>query len=225
MCESSCRPLFAPLLLSLSLHAVLLAVWPAVDAVPALAARRGIEARLVVTPSVRFVSAPAPVVADVVTAAPPLADTGRKRPAARRGSPPADPLAKQGKGTRSVAAHERSPAPPASDAADEAPAVADVLRQYRLTLAIAARRYQSYPELASRQAWQGTANVAVDIGGVGGAPRVVLLRSSGHPVLDAQAVEMLDQAARATAFPEVLKTRARRIVMPVEFRLNDGNDR
>lgn len=225
MCEPSCRPLLAPLLLSLSLHAVLLAVGPAVDAVPALAARRSIAARLVVTPSVRVARVPVPVVADVVTAAAPkLADTGSKRPAARRGSLSADPLANQGKGRRGVAAPQRSPAP-ASEAADEAPAVADALRQYRLTLAIAARRYQSYPELASRQALQGTASVAVDIGGVGGALGVVLLRSSGHPVLDAQAVEMIDQAARATAFPEVLKTRPRRIVMPVEFSLNDGSDR
>ena len=97
----------------------------------------------------------------------------------------------------------------------------DDLRQYRLSLASAARRFKRYPALASQRGWEGTAEVALNISASAPIPEVVLVRSSGRSVLDEQALEMLGQAARVTALPEGLKARDFRIVLPVQFSLEN----
>ena len=97
----------------------------------------------------------------------------------------------------------------------------DDLRQYRLSLASAARRFKRYPALASQRGWEGTAEVALTISASAPIPEVVLVRSSGRSVLDEQALEMLGQAARVTALPEGLKARDFRIVLPVQFSLEN----
>lgn len=97
----------------------------------------------------------------------------------------------------------------------------DDLRQYRLSLASAARRFKRYPALASQRGWEGTAEVALNISASAPIPEVVLVRSSGRSVLDEQALEMLGQAVRVTALPEGLKARDFRIVLPVQFSLEN----
>jgi len=98
----------------------------------------------------------------------------------------------------------------------------DELRQYRLALAIAARRFKHYPAMARERGWEGTAEVALSLGGQRPVPEVALARSSGHAVLDRQAQEMIAQAARATVLPESLKGRDLRLSLPVQFSL-DGD--
>ena len=97
----------------------------------------------------------------------------------------------------------------------------DDLRQYRLSLASAARRFKRYPVLASQRGWEGTAEVALNVSAAAPMPEAVLLRSSGHAVLDEQALAMLSQAARVTALPEGLRARDFRIVLPVQFSLEN----
>ena len=97
----------------------------------------------------------------------------------------------------------------------------DDLRQYRLSLASAARRFKRYPALASQRGWEGTAEVALNVSALSPLPEVVLVHSSGRSVLDEQALEMLGQAARITALPEGLKARDFRIVLPVQFSLEN----
>lgn len=96
---------------------------------------------------------------------------------------------------------------------------ADDLRQYRISLAIAARRFKRYPALARERGWEGTAEVALTVNARLPEPDVTLLRSSGHVALDRQAQEMMAQAARAAVLPESLKGRDFRIVLPVQFSL------
>jgi protein TonB len=99
---------------------------------------------------------------------------------------------------------------------------ADDLRQYRISLAIAARRFKRYPALARERGWEGTAEVTLTVSAHLPEPDVTLLRSSGHAALDRQAQEMMVQAARAAVLPDTLKGRDFRIVLPVQFSL-DGN--
>lgn len=110
---------------------------------------------------------------------------------------------------------------PAPDAAREGVS-ADDLRQYRLSLAISARRFKRYPLLARERGWEGTAEVALDVNPLLPVPKVVLVRSSGRGVLDDQALEMMTQAARVTSLPESLKGRDFRVLLPVKFSL-DGD--
>lgn len=99
---------------------------------------------------------------------------------------------------------------------------ANDLRQYRLSLAIAARRFKLYPAMARERGWEGTAEVALTVRAHQSEPEVVLVRSSGYPSLDRQAQEMMAQAARATMLPESLKGRDLRLLLPVQFSL-EGN--
>ena len=96
---------------------------------------------------------------------------------------------------------------------------ADDLRQYRVELAIAARRFKRYPGLARERGWEGVTEVALSVSAHLPVPEVILVRSSGHPVLDRQAVEMMTQAARAAVLPESLRGRDLRIMLPVRFSL------
>lgn len=98
----------------------------------------------------------------------------------------------------------------------------DDLRQYRLALAIAARRFKHYPATARERGWEGTAEVALTVGVQRSVPEIALARSSGHAALDRQAQEMIAQAARATVLPERLKGRDLRLLLPVQFSL-DGD--
>jgi len=99
---------------------------------------------------------------------------------------------------------------------------ADDLRQYRIELAIASRRYKRYPALARERGWQGRVEVAVSVTAWQPRPQFSLARSSGHATLDRQAVAMLEQASSDTTLPAGLRGRDFRILLPVEFTLDDA---
>lgn len=97
---------------------------------------------------------------------------------------------------------------------------ADDLRQYRVSLAVAARRFKRYPSLARERGWEGTVDVAVTILSHRSQLEVSMLRSSGHALLDEQALEMLRHAAGVTVLPSGLQGRDFRMVLPVRFSLD-----
>ena len=96
---------------------------------------------------------------------------------------------------------------------------ADDVRQFRVSLASAARRFKRYPPLARERGWEGSADVSITLHARVPVPEVALTRSSGHRLLDDQAVDMLMQAVRATEVPEGLRGRDLRLVLPVRFNL------
>ena len=97
----------------------------------------------------------------------------------------------------------------------------DELRDYRLNLSREARRYKRYPAFARQQGMEGVAVIVV-IGRAGGAvPQVSLNRSSGHEVLDRQAIDMLGLAVRAASVPGTLSGHDFSLEMPVHFSLED----
>lgn len=98
---------------------------------------------------------------------------------------------------------------------------ADELRQYRVALAIAARRFKRYPPLARERGWQGSVEVALSSSNSAPRPQLTLSRSSGHVALDEQALAMIEQAAANTLLPEGLRGRNFRVLLPIEFSLDD----
>jgi protein TonB len=96
---------------------------------------------------------------------------------------------------------------------------ADDVRQYRVSLATAARSFKRYPALARERGWEGVVEVAIDGNVLLPVPQVVLMRSSGRTILDEQALEMMTQAARATTLPDGLRGRDFRILLPVKYSL------
>lgn len=104
-----------------------------------------------------------------------------------------------------VAALESAPASAPSPPAAPAPAPETLSRdQYRVRLIDEARRHKRYPPLARENNWQGDVRVSVAIA-ANGRPSVTLQGSSGHEVLDRQALEMFTQAARAVPVPPALR--------------------
>lgn len=103
----------------------------------------------------------------------------------------------------------------------EAGVDANGLRQYRLRLAAAARRFKLYPPQAQENGWSGTAEVRVAIAANGVPQPPQLLRSSGHQLLDAVALDMLGNAALRTAVPASLRGQSFSVPLPVVFDLND----
>lgn len=134
--------------------------------------------------------------------------------------------------TKSAAAHLPAPqsavAPAPTTAALATPSTllsegvsADELRQYRVALAIAARRFKRYPPLARERGWQGSVEVALSSSNSAPRPQLTLSRSSGHVALDEQALAMIEQAAANTLLPEDLRGRNFRLLLPIEFSLDD----
>ena len=247
MIPSSRRTLVLALVVSLLLHAVLLSsalrLFPlrlevAATSLKAELRERGAAGSAPGAPLPHLAnegakpSSPRAASAPQVVASPVAAVAAEPLSAAREDSPSAPPAA-----TGSVS----GAVPPPSSASGAAPNVSpgaasatapavgrsgvsgDDLRQYRLSLASAARRFKRYPALATQRGWEGTVEVALNVSALAPVPEVVLVRSSGRSVLDEQALEMLSQAARVTALPDGLRARDFRIVLPVQFSLE--NDR
>lgn len=120
-----------------------------------------------------------------------------------------------------------APAPAASEpaqggASNLAEAVsADSLREYRIELASAARRFRNYPAIARIRGWEGVAEVVVSVSAGVLLPSLKLVRTSGHPVLDEQAMEMLSRAVAATPLPASLRGRSFTVPMPIRFSLEE----
>lgn len=210
--------------LAISLAAHVLLLWP--DAPRRLPERAAGAIEATLRPMVEA-AAPAPGPAAVAESAPTPQRPRTPAATAPAAVPPAptlsmpSPLAGNdstgGVAERSAPVAVISPAATAVAAPGEGAGFdADGLRQYRLELAREARRYKRYPERALLAGIGGTVEVRVEHD-----PRAVpvarLVRSSGHDLLDAAALEMMRQAAPRTAVPEPLRGRAFAVSLPVIF--------
>lgn len=132
--------------------------------------------------------------------------------------------------TRDAAARsENHPAPVAAAAAAPSGPVASVsaapagerfgegVREYRLALAVQAKRYKRYPPRAMEAGIGGTAEVRISVAAAGRAAEILLSSSSGDETLDAAALEMMKRAAPRTAVPESLRDRSFAVDLPIIF--------
>ena len=98
---------------------------------------------------------------------------------------------------------------------------ADSLRQYRIALAGVALRFRHYPALARSRGWEGVVEVTVVINAATPVPNLKLEKSSGYPLLDEQAMEMLGVAIARVPLPEDLRGKDLQVAMPIRFSLDD----
>jgi periplasmic protein TonB len=96
---------------------------------------------------------------------------------------------------------------------------AEGLRAYRVALAGEARRYKRYPPRAIEAGWSGTTELRVSMAPGQAVPAVQLSQSSGYPVLDEAALDMLRRALPATPIPASLRERAFSVDLPIVFDL------
>jgi len=109
---------------------------------------------------------------------------------------------------------------PASSASEVDSGTLDV---YRRALIVATRRYKRYPAIAMEKGWQGKVEVHMVIGANGMLARASIKTSSGHEVLDNQAVRMLKKGKTTVQIPPGLRGREFSVDVPVIFSLDNPN--
>lgn len=80
-------------------------------------------------------------------------------------------------------------------------------------------KHKQYPRIAQMRGWQGIAKVELHLDSDGRITSSSVSESSGHEILDKQALEMVRKASPLPPPPEALRGRAFTIVVPVAFRL------
>jgi protein TonB len=166
------------------------------------------EAKPAVQPAVKPVPSPRP--APVVEAAP----QAPSRPAPEAPVAPA-PAAEPAQAVASQAAPAAAPA-----ARPGAEVDADSVGRFRLLVIEEAKKLKRYPRAARDNNWEGRANVRVTYGRDGRRASVLIVRSSGHEVLDREA---LDTVAKAdVAVPAALRGKEFAFEIEVIFNLSES---
>lgn len=96
------------------------------------------------------------------------------------------------------------------------------LRQYHMALGRMAARFKRYPARAREAGWEGRVPLRVTVSEAGVPVGVVITGSSGFPVLDEAALEMMRLAAGHTPVPESLRGRSFAIDLAVDYSLTEG---
>jgi protein TonB len=174
--------------------------------------------------------APAPAPASPAAAAPPApaaaAPVEHAAPAPSPAAEPAPvapagtPAARAGAGGEpALALGVPTLAPrPGDDAAE-----AGSLAQYRLALIGAAKRLKHYPAQAIDRGLEGRVDVRLVVGADGAPAAVSVKRSSGHEVLDRQAVDTIRRAIAATPIPPALRDREIVVEIPLLYELKSAS--
>lgn len=219
-------PLQAALLLSALLHACALGWLPGLER---MTSEAPLPLRILLPPLL-----PAPVPMDSVAVPPASLPMPHKRPAG-----PATVFAPMAPQTIAfpTRADEMSPARvasaverpasvtpvevPASNRVPTATAVVDTqaLADYGRSVAGSVAIHQRYPKIAQMRQWQGTTTLQLEFAADGRLVETRVLSSSGHDVLDRQALDMLRAAQPLPPLPPALAGRALTVNVPVVFRL------
>jgi len=170
------------------------------------------------TPRREAVAKPAPKAVPQPRARPKPEPRIEGRPAgADKSAAPALPRAAAPSAPATATTH----AAPSSAASPSVPVDADVLSRYRLQLIGVARRYKRYPRAAIDNQWEGAAEVAMVIGVNGRIRDMTISQSSGHAVLDRQAIDMFRKAKPLVPIPPALRGREFRVTLKAIYSLRD----
>jgi protein TonB len=91
---------------------------------------------------------------------------------------------------------------------------------YSNLLASAISKYKQYPKLAQVRGWQGIVIVEIEMSPTGAVLSMIIKKSSGYDILDAEAMQMIQRAMPLPQPPESLKSKNFTVLVPVSFQLN-----
>ena len=146
--------------------------------------------------------------------APPPAAT--PAPAADPLPAPASPPSAASAPPAAAASAPAAPAQPRASADDQA----DSIARFRMLVIDAAKKHMRYPRVARDNNWEGRASVRVTYGADGRRGSIAIVRSSGHEVLDRQAIETIKQGDPPV--PAALRGKEFAFDIPVIFNLEDA---
>lgn len=86
----------------------------------------------------------------------------------------------------------------------------------------ATRRYRRYPAQAMEKGWQGRVEIRLVIGANGMTQSYVIRTSSGFPLLDETALDMVKKGRPLVQVPPSLRGREFTVDVPVVFDLKSG---
>jgi protein TonB len=111
-------------------------------------------------------------------------------------------------------------APAAAPPAPPPPALDPRLRSdYAQRITAAAERYKVYPRVAIDNNWRGEVELVMAIGADGRVASLRVTKSSGHRVLDDQALDMFARAKPGVRLPAALRGQAFELELRAVFRL------
>ena len=218
-------PIRIALLASVVIHGVALGWLPGISVRPDTSQSRQVQVRLVAPIEARPVAvAPAPTFSPPAQAVrhDPLPTATREAPILTRPGPeaageftvrrddPAPPVAVPPEAPRAIPA----PVPPRAAAID-----AGALAAYGRELAGAVASHQRYPRAALMRQWQGTAVLQLELAADGRLLGVRVISSSGHDLLDRQALDMVRDSVPLPSLPATLAGRPLTVDVPVVFRI------
>ena len=180
---------------------------PAVEPRPEPKPEPRIEPRAEVTPEVRPVprETPPPVVQPRVEPSVVAPTVARPVPPAQAAAPPPPVVAPQ----------------PAAAKTDQT-AENRLLLTYGQSISKEIKRFLKYPPPAQRRGWEGTAEVLLQIAADGKVISITLGKSSGHTILDDEALDMVRRASPLPQAPPDLRGRALVVTVPIAFKLQNS---
>lgn len=118
--------------------------------------------------------------------------------------------------SRSDGKSSATPTSYVDESGSDLPVVAEGVREWRIALAIGARRFHYYPPVARESGLSGRAEIEITAA-PGALPSIRLGKTSGAELLDSAALDMVRRAVRANDMPEVLLGHRISIFLPVDF--------
>jgi periplasmic protein TonB len=111
------------------------------------------------------------------------------------------------------------PVPPVAKLIDPQPPSPDALAGYGRSVSQALARHREYPRLALMRGWEGATTLRLRVAPGGRLAEAAVHQSSGHEVLDDQALAMVKRLGTLPLPPESLRDREFAVLVPVVFQL------
>jgi protein TonB len=163
-------------------------------------------------PAVRKATAPrvAPAPAAAPPSAPPASDAPLREPVlvAKPETPPSVEVAVP-----------PPPPPPIARAVDPQAPSPDAVAGYGRSVSQALARHREYPRLAMMRGWEGATTLRLRVAPGGKLTEASVHQSSGHEVLDDQALAMVRRLGSLPLPPDSLRDREFAVLVPVVFQL------
>lgn len=114
------------------------------------------------------------------------------------------------------------PPPPPEPPKPSQAEIDNALGQYGSLLGRSIAKHKSYPKIARKRGWQGKVILDLKIDSNGNVLSAKVRDSSGHAVLDKEALKMAKKAAPFPKPPLALQSQSFNITVPVSFKLSNG---
>jgi protein TonB len=178
------------------------------------------------TPKPTVEKSPPPRVKPVPVPKPSLIPAPKAPPPEPEAAPPPRVAEPQIEPAPSAPAQSSPPAPVARIDPQPAPSLQSVpdtgtLDTYRLQLMRMATKYKRYPRAAMDNNWEGRVVVRMVVGASGSIASISVTTSTGHELLDKQALDMIQKAKGGVLIPPALRGREFTLEIPVIYSLKD----